>query len=100
MKVSAYQTIKFKCSYCEEGQYYSKGEAIQCPYCGSKDGQVLVGIEYIKDFNTYLQSLLLDCGSCGKKFNWQRLKDNNYRCPFCNWDSVRISQKEASNGIY
>ena len=53
--------------------------------------------ECIGDFNTYLQLLLLDCGSCGRKFNWQQLKDNNYRCPFCNWDSVRISQKEVSN---
>ena len=45
MFISSYKLLKFKCSNCEEGQYYSKGEAIVCPYCGATEGQILTEIE-------------------------------------------------------
>jgi len=48
MEVYNYITLKFKCSYCKEGQYYSKGEVIQCPYCEATDGQILTEVEYAK----------------------------------------------------
>lgn len=88
MEIKDYQTIKFKCEQCDEGQYYSKGEPIQCPYCDAKDKQVLVGVEGTIDCFCY------DCGSCGREFSWQEFVDNKYLCPYCNWDSVRISPKK------
>jgi len=42
VEIKNYVMLKFKCGKCDEGQYYSKGEAIQCPYCGATEGQVLV----------------------------------------------------------
>ena len=48
MEIANYVVIKFKCSNCDEGQYYSPGEAIECPYCGRKDGQILTEVEHTK----------------------------------------------------
>ena len=45
MEVKNYTLLKFKCSKCKEGQYYSPGESIKCPYCNSADGQILTEVE-------------------------------------------------------
>lgn len=45
MEIKQYTTLKFKCRKCHEGQYYSPGEAIRCPYCDSADGQILTEVD-------------------------------------------------------
>jgi len=35
-----------------------------------------------------------DCGGCGRSFNWEALKSSNWKCPYCGWDSVRMSPKK------
>ena len=45
MEIKRYTLLKFKCSNCNEGQYYSPGEAIRCPYCNSKEEQILTEVE-------------------------------------------------------
>ena len=85
MDIKQYTMLKFKCRKCKEGQYYSSGEAIRCPYCDSVDGQVLTEVEGTDCF-------YYDCGSCGREFSWQDFEKNKYLCPHCNWDSLRISR--------
>lgn len=45
MEIKDYTLLKFKCGACGEGQYYSKGEPIICPYCKETSGQVLVEVD-------------------------------------------------------
>ena len=35
-----------------------------------------------------------DCGRCGRSFDWEVLKSSQWNCPYCGWDSVRMSPKQ------
>lgn len=50
-------------------------------------------MEYIiRDMSQYN----MDCGSCGEAFSWEDYERSNLFCPYCGWDSVRISVKETN----
>ncbi len=42
--------LKFKCSVCDEGQYYNENEKVECPYCGAgKDKQNFIEQEDVDE---------------------------------------------------
>ena len=39
----------------------------------------------------------IDCGTCGVEIMWSDFAVNDYKCPYCGWDSVRISPKQKED---
>lgn len=35
----------------------------------------------------------IDCGACGVKILWSDFAVNDYKCPYCGWDIIRVSPK-------